>query len=182
MKASELKAGTLYASSGPYSQPGILLSNEAIYGDSRNVFGGGMRVSAGKNYPVLTIRLWGTRLTTDQLKAAAAGYKPCKPGDTLDMSAIPEGTDLVFWSSRKFEGEYEAVMARNAAAMEAAEKALIDRDEKMRQVREDRQAATARLASLLPDAADLLETGTNLRVSISMADLKALLDLAEGAK
>jgi hypothetical protein len=58
----------------------------------------------------------------------------------------------------------------------------IDRDEKIRQVREDREVTTSRLAALLPDATDLLETGTSLRVSISMADLKALLDLAEGAK
>lgn len=55
-------------------------------------------------------------------------------------------------------------------------------NEKIRQVREDREATTSRLAALLPDATDLLETGTSLRVSINMADLKALLDLAEGAK
>lgn len=182
MKASELKAGTLYASNTAYSQPGILLSNEAIYGQIRSLFGGGVRVSAGKNYPVLTIRQWGERLTIDQLKAAAAGYTPCKPGEKFDESAVPEGADLVFWPSRKFDDEYEAVVARNAAAMEAAEKARIDRDEKIGLVRKDREATTARIAALLPDATDLIETGTSLRVSISMADLKALLDLAEGAK
>jgi hypothetical protein len=182
MKASELKAGTLYGSSDAYAQPGILLSNEAIYGRTRGVVGGGLRVGTGKNYPVLTIRMWGQRLTIEQLKAAAQGYKPCRPGETIDEGSLPEGSELEFWPSRKFDGEYEAVVARNAAAAEAAEKARIAREEVFRKQREDREATSDRLTRLLPDAASLGETASPLRASIRIEDLKALLDLAEGSK
>jgi hypothetical protein len=138
-------------------------------------------VSAGKNYAVLTIAELGDRLTIEQLQAAAEGFTPGKPGE-IGVTSIPEGTSIEFWPSRKFDGEYEAVQARKAAIYKASEEARLARDEKYRQEREDRDATSARLGALLPGAARLYESGSDLRVSIELKDLKALLDLAEGKK
>lgn len=180
MKASELKAGTLYASTS-YGRAGVLLSNDAIYGTARSTLGGGLRVSAGKNYAVLTIAELGHRFTIQQLQAAAEGFTPGKPAE-IGATSAPEGTSIEFWPSRKFDGEYEAVQARKAATYKASEEARQAREEKFRQEREDREATSARLTALLPDAAQLYESGSGHRASIALKDLKALLTLAEGKK
>lgn len=181
MKASELKAGTLYAK-GKYATAGVLLSNEAIYGTARSVIGGGLRVSSGKNYAVLTVATWGKRLTTEQLKAAAEGFKPSKPGEIINEDDIPAGTEIEFWPSRSFDGEYEAVVAQHAALAAKRDAAFREREEILNKAREDREETQRRLNAILPDAGNLFEGGSPASVTISIAALKDLLRIAEGTK
>jgi len=180
MKAADLKAGTTYSRK---SNPGVLLNTNGTYGEIRD---GASReeyvVGRGKNYPVLVHSRWGERITVEQLEEAAKNFTPCAPGGSYTNADLPAGTFLEFWPSRSFDGEH-AELAAQAAALHLKRMAAIEeRNAIIQKAKEDRQETKRRLDAVIPDAGHIHPGGNPSTVTVNIADLKALISIAEAAK
>lgn len=179
MKAADLKAGTTYSRR---STPGVLLNTNGTYGEIRGGVGSEYVVGRGRNYPVLVIGHWGERITVEQLEEAAKDFAPCAPGGSYTNDDLPAGTFLEFWPPRSFEGEYAEIVAREADLQAKRKAVAAERQNIIERAREDREETKRRLDAVIPNAGHIFEGGSPASVTISIADLKALINIAEGAK